>query len=106
MEVLLVQLVFTEVPCNWVQCQENSIDPVHFEWLHSYWSYDVAGRTGKPAPPHVRVGFDEFEFGFVYRRLQEGMTEEAMLVLLVQPGQQAPRAPPDLPEDLPASRSL
>ena len=25
-------------PCNWFQCQENSIDPVHFEWLHSNWS--------------------------------------------------------------------
>src|SRR5688500_19545290 len=25
------QIVFAEVPCNWFQCQENSIDPVHFE---------------------------------------------------------------------------
>jgi 5,5'-dehydrodivanillate O-demethylase len=25
-----VQIVFSEVPCNWFQCQENSIDPVHF----------------------------------------------------------------------------
>ena len=22
------QIVFAEVPCNWFQCQENSIDPV------------------------------------------------------------------------------
>lgn len=72
----MIQLVFTETPCNWVQCQENSIDPVHFEWLHGYWSYDLAGRTGQPAPRHLRVGFDEFEYGFVYRRVQEGMTED------------------------------
>ena len=26
-----VQIVFSEVTCNWFQCQENSIDPVHFE---------------------------------------------------------------------------
>ena len=25
-----VQVVMTEIPCNWFQCQENSIDPVHF----------------------------------------------------------------------------
>lgn len=29
------QIIFAPVPCNWFQCQENSIDPVHFEWLHS-----------------------------------------------------------------------
>jgi 5,5'-dehydrodivanillate O-demethylase len=72
----IVQLVFSEIPCNWLQCQENSIDPVHFEWLHSYWSYDLHGRTGQPAPRHLRVGFDEFDYGFVYRRIQEGMSED------------------------------
>ena len=72
----MVQTVFTEIPCNWFQCQENSIDPVHFEWLHSYWSYDLAGRTGKPAPSHLKVGFDEFDYGHVYRRIQEGMSED------------------------------
>jgi 5,5'-dehydrodivanillate O-demethylase len=38
-----VQIVFSEVPCNWFQCQENSIDPVHFEWLHSNWSRSLGG---------------------------------------------------------------
>ena len=37
---------------------------------------DLAGRTGNPAPPHLKVGFDEFEYGFVYRRIQEGMSED------------------------------
>ena len=32
------QIVYAEIPCNWFQCQENSIDPVHFEWLHSNWT--------------------------------------------------------------------
>src|ERR1700722_892674 len=32
------QIVISEVPCNWLQCQENSIDPVHVEWLHTNWS--------------------------------------------------------------------
>ena len=25
----------TDLPCNWLQCMENSLDPVHFEWLHA-----------------------------------------------------------------------
>ena len=37
------QIVFAEIPCNWFQCQENSIDPVHFEWLHSNWSVSCRG---------------------------------------------------------------
>lgn len=24
----------TILPCNWLQCMENSLDPVHLEWLH------------------------------------------------------------------------
>jgi len=72
----LVQLVFTEVPCNWFQGQENSIDPVHFEWLHTYWSREMRGRDGPEPPTHLKVGFDEFEYGFHYRRILEGMTED------------------------------
>jgi 5,5'-dehydrodivanillate O-demethylase len=22
------------LPCNWLQCHENSMDPLHFQWLH------------------------------------------------------------------------
>ncbi len=72
-----VQIVFSDVPCNWVQCQENSIDPVHFEWLHSNWSTQMKGAAdGKKIPGHLRIGFDEFEWGFVYRRIMEGGSEE------------------------------
>ena len=68
-----VQIVFSEIPCNWFQCQENSIDPVHFEWLHSNWSRDLRGQTDGPRPPtHLKIGFDEFEYGFIYRRIREG----------------------------------
>jgi 5,5'-dehydrodivanillate O-demethylase oxygenase subunit len=70
-----VQIVFSEVPCNWFQCQENSIDPVHFEWLHSNWSRVLKQTDGAPPPRHLRVGFDEFEYGFVYRRVLEGQAE-------------------------------
>ncbi|HMH50920.1 MAG TPA: aromatic ring-hydroxylating dioxygenase subunit alpha [Candidatus Acidoferrum sp.] len=71
-----VQIVFSEVPCNWMQCQENSIDPVHFEWLHSNWTRALRGGEGPKPPPHLKVGFDEFEYGFVYRRVLEGQKED------------------------------
>ena len=70
------QVVFSDVPCNWLQCQENSIDPVHFEWLHSNWSRTLKGQTGPYSPTHLKVGFDEFEHGFVYRRVRADTTED------------------------------
>ncbi len=71
-----VQIVFAELPCNWFQCQENSIDPVHFEWQHSNWSLRLAGKTGPYVPKHTQLGFDEFEHGMIYRRVRED-TDEA-----------------------------
>ena len=70
-----VQIVFGEIPCNWFQCQENSIDPVHFEWLHSNWPLTVNGSTGPYNPTHLRIGFDEFDYGFIYRRIREDTDE-------------------------------
>ena len=69
------QVIFAHIPCNWFQCQENSIDPVHFEWLHSNWSLVMKGQEGR-SPTHLKLGFDEFEHGFVYRRVREDTTEE------------------------------
>jgi 5,5'-dehydrodivanillate O-demethylase len=70
-----VQLVFATIPCNWLQCQENSIDPVHFEWMHRNWTVRLKGELGPYGKKHTRVGFDEFEHGYVYKRLVEGMDE-------------------------------
>jgi 5,5'-dehydrodivanillate O-demethylase len=37
----------------------------------------VLGRSDSPKPPtHLRVGFDEFEYGFNYRRILEGGSEQ------------------------------
>jgi 5,5'-dehydrodivanillate O-demethylase len=77
------------LPCNWLQCMDNSLDPVHFQWLHRYWGgWNV--RRKLPAEEreefdriglsrgrdHIKVGFDRFEHGIVKRRLMEGETEE------------------------------
>src|SRR5262245_27368843 len=69
------QIVFAEVPCNWFQCQENSIDPVHFEWMHMNWDVRLKGSLGPYSPKHLKVDFEEFQYGFVYRRIREGMKE-------------------------------
>lgn len=74
-----VQIVFSEIPCNWCQCQENSIDPVHFEWLHGNWTRMLRGGDGPKPPTHLRLAFDEFEYGFTYRRILEGQSEQSEL---------------------------
>lgn len=70
-----VQAVFAEVPCNWLQTQENSIDPVHFEWMHANWSRRLRGHTDGYAPTHLQLDFEEFEHGFVYKRISEDTDE-------------------------------
>ncbi len=44
------QIVTANIPCNWLQCQENSIDPVHFEWMHANWSMRMKGKLGPFSP--------------------------------------------------------
>jgi 5,5'-dehydrodivanillate O-demethylase oxygenase subunit len=74
-----VQIVFAEIPCNWFQCQENSIDPLHFEWMHMNWSVRLKDRLGPYSPRHLKLAFEEFDYGFVYRRIREGMSEEDVM---------------------------
>lgn len=75
------------LPCNWLQCQENSLDPLHFQWLHRYYGGWVMSRetdqgdewkerTRGKGRDHVKIGFDKFEFGVIKRRLLEGEKED------------------------------
>lgn len=70
-----VQAVFCEVPCNWLQTQENSIDPVHFEWMHENWSRRLQGQSVEYAPTHLQLAFEEFEHGLIYKRILEDTDE-------------------------------
>ncbi len=77
-------IAIAELPCNWLQCQENSLDPVHVEWLHSYFGDYVRSMQGGvppaetpiPARKHQKIAFDEFEYGIIKRRVLEGFTEQ------------------------------
>ncbi len=72
------EVVRSEIPCNWFQCQENSIDPVHFEWMHDNWSERLNGGH-EYAAKHLQLAFDELEYGFAYRRVREGQEENSPL---------------------------
>ena len=76
------------LPCNWLQIMENSLDPVHVEWLHQYFSNYALERLGRGSENdsgywrtealvrrHVKIGFDVFEHGIVKRRVLEGDDE-------------------------------
>ena len=69
------EIVISEIPCNWFQCQENSCDPVHFEWMHENWSTRLRGATGPMRPKHLKLKFEEFDYGFIYKRIREGAEE-------------------------------
>lgn len=70
------QIVISELPCNWFQCQENSIDPVHFEWMHENWGQRLQGKNDGYAPKHLKLHFEEFEYGLVYKRIKENTNEQ------------------------------
>ena len=69
------------LPCNWVQCNDNSIDPVHFEHLHGYWGDYWNKQHGIDRPvrtaAHLKIEFDVFDYGIIKRRLVEGEPEDA-----------------------------
>jgi 5,5'-dehydrodivanillate O-demethylase len=44
------------VPCNWLQMQENDLDPAHLQWLHGYFSNYALERLGRPDLVRTRPG--------------------------------------------------
>jgi 5,5'-dehydrodivanillate O-demethylase oxygenase subunit len=68
-----------ELPCNWLQCMDNSMDPIHFEHLHGVFGNYQLKKLGRPPAMyparHVKIGFDRFEYGIMKRRLLEGEPE-------------------------------
>jgi 5,5'-dehydrodivanillate O-demethylase len=74
-----VQIVMTEIPCNWLQCQENSCDPVHFEWMHANWTTRLKAEGGAYAPKHIEIDFEEFDWGISYKRVREDTDKDNQL---------------------------
>ena len=72
----------TMLPSNWLQCQENSLDPLHFQWLHRYWGGWQMSRNKPPeerdawnavmgarGADHRKIGFEVTDYGVIKRRL-------------------------------------
>lgn len=70
----------TRLPCNWLQMMENSLDPVHLEYLHGTFMNYAQQRWGRGATAavkhHLKIDFDVFEYGIMKRRLLEGQSED------------------------------
>jgi len=73
------QIEFVPIPCNWLQCMDNSADPVHFEFLHGKFGNYTLSKLGIPprmkTPAHLKIDFDVWRFGIMKRRLLEGDAE-------------------------------
>jgi 5,5'-dehydrodivanillate O-demethylase len=76
-----------DLPCNWLQCMENSVDLSHVDHLHGRYFAYVLRQLGRPAIEesnlayegrrHEKMAFDVFEHGIIKRRLLEGETEDS-----------------------------
>jgi 5,5'-dehydrodivanillate O-demethylase len=70
----------TRVKCNWAQIMENSVDPVHTEWLHGKLYEFIKEKDNVKVAigrHHAKIAFDEFEYGIIKRRLMEGQSEDS-----------------------------
>jgi 5,5'-dehydrodivanillate O-demethylase len=77
----LREIGFTVLGCNWMQIAENTMDPVHVEWLHVNQANHLAAKRGddRRIEPrrHLKVDFTPFEYGIYKRRLMEGDPEDS-----------------------------
>jgi 5,5'-dehydrodivanillate O-demethylase len=74
------KIAFQPLEANWLQCNDNSLDPVHFEHLHGRyadWLNRKHGTKRRVLPArHLKIAFDVFKYGIVKRRLEEGAPED------------------------------
>ena len=68
------------LPVNWLQIMENSLDPVHTEWLHGHqyeFQKEQEGVKVAISTRHEKIDFREFEFGITKHRLLAGHSQES-----------------------------
>ena len=79
----------TDLPCNWLQCQENSVDTVHTEYMHGHFGVYTLKHLGIDDPRvvtkfqrfvdrhHLKIDFKPVKYGIQKYRLTKGQTEDA-----------------------------
>lgn len=68
------------LPINWLQAMENSLDPVHTEWLHGHlYEFVKEQESVKVAisARHAKIAFKEFAHGMTKHRLLVGQSEDS-----------------------------
>ena len=75
-------IAITHLPCNWLQCQENSLDSTHTEHLHDfagqYFRELIQGEepTFARTRAHTKIGFDVYKHGIIKRRTTDDRGED------------------------------
>ncbi len=72
----------TILPVNWLQIMENSLDPIHTEWLHGHTYEFIKEQQGKGtkvaiSARHEKIAFREFAHGITKHRLLAGHSEDS-----------------------------
>jgi len=85
MDKVFRQIGTTVIPCNWLQCQENSVDSVHTSYCHGRLGKYVLERLGITEPSRSTVyqrmsarqtiAFERVEVGIQKYRRREGQPE-------------------------------
>jgi 5,5'-dehydrodivanillate O-demethylase len=68
------------IPVNWLQAMENSLDPIHTEWLHGHTYEFVKEQEGAKvaiSARHEKIAFNEFAYGITKHRLLAGHSEDS-----------------------------
>jgi 5,5'-dehydrodivanillate O-demethylase len=68
------------LPVNWLQVMENSLDPIHTEWLHGHHYEFLKEQEGVKvaiSSHHEKIDFKEFEYGMTKHRLLQGHSEDS-----------------------------
>lgn len=68
------------IPVNWLQAMENSLDPIHTEWLHGHTFEFLKEQEGVKvaiSARHEKIAFREFEYGMTKHRLLAGHSEDS-----------------------------
>lgn len=70
----------SRLPCNWLQVAENTLDPIHIEYLHmryTNWARKQLGLSQVQVRHHARVDYELFEYGIIKKRLWVGDREDS-----------------------------
>jgi 5,5'-dehydrodivanillate O-demethylase len=68
------------LPINWLQIMENSLDPIHTEWLHGHhyeFQKEQEGVKVAISTHHEKIDFKEFAYGMTKHRLLQGHSEDS-----------------------------